>query len=62
MLETSHYRNNGGHDDFYREHIDMPVLKSICYDYESMLLNDGCTGIAVSIHNGSKKCNSMNTR
>ncbi len=47
VLETSHYRRSGGHDDFYREHIDMPVLKSILYDYESMLLNDGCTGIAV---------------
>ncbi len=47
VLETSHYRNNGSHEDFYREHIDMPVLKSILYDYESMLLNDGCTGIAV---------------
>ena len=47
VLETSHYRPNGGHEDFYREHIDMPVLKSILYDYEHMLLNDGCTGIAV---------------
>ena len=47
VLETSHYRQNGGHEDFYREHIDMPVLKSILYDFESMLLNDGCTGIAV---------------
>ena len=47
VLETSHYRQNGGHEDFYREHIDMPVLKSILYDYETMLLNDGCTGIAV---------------
>ncbi|MGN6137101.1 MAG: hypothetical protein ACTHOU_21670 [Aureliella sp.] len=47
VLETSHYRQSGGHEDFYREHIDMPVLKSILYDYENMLLNDGCTGIAV---------------
>lgn len=47
VLETSHYRQSGGHEDFYREHIDMPVLKSILYDFESMLLNDGCTGIAV---------------
>lgn len=47
VLETSHYRPSGGHEDFYREHIDMPVLKSILYDFESMLLNDGCTGIAV---------------
>lgn len=46
VLETSHY-HNAGHQDYYREHIDMPVLKSILYDYESMLLNDGCSGIAV---------------
>jgi hypothetical protein len=46
VLETSHSRN-GGHGDLYREHIDMPVLKSILYDYEEMLLNDGCAGIAV---------------
>jgi hypothetical protein len=46
VLETSHYFN-GGHQDFYREHIDMPVLKSILYDFEDMLMNDGCTGIAV---------------
>jgi hypothetical protein len=25
----------------------MPVLKSILWDYEDLLLNDGCTGIAV---------------
>jgi hypothetical protein len=46
VLETSHY-HTGGHEDYYREHIDMPVLKSILYDFESLLLNDGCTGIAV---------------
>jgi len=46
VLETSHY-HSGGHQDHYREHIDMPVLKSILYDFEDMLLNDGCTGIAV---------------
>jgi len=47
VLEASHSRNSGGHGDLYREHIDMPVLKSILYDYEEMLLNDGCAGIAV---------------
>lgn len=46
VLETSHY-HTGGHQDHYREHIDMPVLKSVLYDFESLLLNDGCTGIAV---------------
>ncbi len=47
VLETSHNHDNGGHADLYREHIDMPVLKSILWDYEDMLMNDGCTGIAV---------------
>jgi len=47
VLVTSHDKNNGNHDDMYREHIDLPILKSILYDFEEMLLNDGCTGIAV---------------
>ncbi len=46
VLETSHTQR-GGHRDLYREHIDLPVLKSILYDYEEMILNDGCTGLAV---------------
>ncbi len=47
VLETSHNREQRGHADLYREHIDLPVLKSILWEYEEMLLNDGCTGIAV---------------
>ena len=47
VLETSHSRDRQGHRDLYREHIDMPVLKSILWDYEDLLLNDGCTGVAV---------------
>src|SRR6185436_16259159 len=47
VLETSHSRDNRGHTDLYREHIDLPVLKSILWDYEDLLLHDGCTGIAV---------------
>jgi len=47
VLETSHHRDNSGHTDLYREHIDIPVLKSILYDFEDLLVNDGCTGIAV---------------
>lgn len=46
VLETSH-RTQGCHEDLYREHIDMPVLKSILLEFEELLLNDGCTGIAV---------------
>lgn len=47
VLETSHDSDRTGHVDLYREHIDMPVLKSILWEYEDLLLNDGCTGIAV---------------
>ncbi|HHK41045.1 MAG TPA: hypothetical protein ENJ50_01400 [Planctomycetaceae bacterium] len=47
VLETSHHHDGGGHLDLYREHIDLPVLKSTLWEYEDLLLNDGCTGIAV---------------
>lgn len=47
VLETSHHRHGGGHTDLYRENIDAPVLKSTLYDFEDLLLNDGCTGLAV---------------
>ncbi len=47
VLETSHGHTNGHHTDLYREHIDMPILQSILWDYEDLLTNDGCTGIAV---------------
>ncbi len=47
VLETSHLHERGRHRDLYREHIDMPVLNSTLWDYEDLLLNDGCTGIAV---------------
>ncbi len=47
VLETSHGRSGGEHTDLYREHIDMPILQSILWDFEDLLVNDGCTGIAV---------------
>ncbi len=47
VLETSHQREGAGHTDLYREHIDLPVLKSILYEHEDLLTNDGCAGIAV---------------
>ncbi|GAA4423621.1 hypothetical protein GCM10023155_08650 [Bremerella cremea] len=47
VLESSHFRESSDGGDMYREHIDLPVLKSILWDYEELLLNDGCTGIAV---------------
>lgn len=47
VLESSHNGTQAGHIDMYREHIDMPVLSSILWDFEDLLTNDGCTGIAV---------------
>jgi hypothetical protein len=47
VLETSHASQSPGHTDLYREHIDMPILQSSLWDFEDLLTNDGCTGIAV---------------
>jgi hypothetical protein len=47
VLETSHGQRTNGHVDLYREHIDMPILQSTLWDFEDLLVNDGCTGIAV---------------
>ncbi len=47
VIETSHESAAQAHTDLYREHIDMPVLKSILWDFEDLLTHDGCTGIAV---------------
>jgi hypothetical protein len=46
VLETSHQRSGSYHTDLYRDEIDLPILKSFLYDFEEMILNDGCTGIA----------------
>jgi hypothetical protein len=47
VLETSHHGNGTSHRDLVREHIDLPVLLSHFCDFEELLLNDGCTGVAV---------------
>lgn len=47
VLETSHDKSNGQHTDLYREQIDTPVLQSILYDFEDLLIDDGCCGIAI---------------
>lgn len=46
VMESSHDSDHGQHQDLYREHMDTVILKSTLYDYEELLLNDGCTGIA----------------
>jgi hypothetical protein len=47
VVETSHHTDGSHHQDLFREHIDLPVLKSHCCDFEDLLLHDGCTGVAV---------------
>ncbi len=47
VLETSHDSDGATHRDLLREHIDLPVLESHLCDFEDLLLNDGCTGVAV---------------
>ncbi|GAC1303820.1 MAG: hypothetical protein NVSMB14_11970 [Isosphaeraceae bacterium] len=46
VMESSHESEPGAHSDYYREHIDTVILKSTLYDFEDLLLNDGCTGLA----------------
>jgi hypothetical protein len=48
VLETSHSYSGAYRTSLCREHIDLPVLKSFLYDYEELLLHDGCTGISVA--------------
>jgi hypothetical protein len=47
VLETSHKTDGHSHQDLLREHVDLPVLLSYFCDYEDLLMNDGCTGVAV---------------
>ena len=52
VMESSHESEPGVHADMYREHMDTVILKSTLYDFESLLLNDGCTGLAALNPNG----------
>jgi len=47
VLETSHHTDGATHRDLLREEIDLPVLLSYLCEFENLLLNDGCTGVAV---------------
>jgi hypothetical protein len=47
VLETSHESTADRHADLRRGDIDLPVLMSYFCDFEDLLLNDGCTGVAV---------------
>jgi hypothetical protein len=47
VLESSHGNRTDRHRDYRRDHIDRPVLASHLYDFEDLLVHDGCTGVAV---------------
>ena len=47
VLESSHSTDTDRHDDLRRNHIDAPVLASYLCEFEELLLNDGCAGVAV---------------
>jgi len=47
VLESSHASRGDRHRDFRRNHIDAPVLLSYLCEFEDLLLDDGCTGVAV---------------
>jgi hypothetical protein len=47
VLESSHESTGSGHRDYIRTGIDLPVLESNLWEFEELILNDGCTGIAV---------------
>jgi hypothetical protein len=47
VLESSHGLDSDQHTDLRRDEIDLPVLASCLCDFETLLTNDGCTGIAV---------------
>ena len=47
VLESSHGNAADNHTDLRRDHIDRPVLASHFCEFEELLTNDGCTGVAV---------------
>lgn len=47
VLESSHDARADRHTDLRRDYIDTPVLASALCEFEELLTNDGCTGVAV---------------
>ncbi len=47
VLETSHHSEADYHLDLGRDSIDLAVLASHFCDFEELLTNDGCMGVAV---------------
>lgn len=47
VLESSHEADYGRHRDHLREGVERTILESTLWEFEELLLDDGCTGIAV---------------
>lgn len=47
VLETSHECTSPVHRDLHRQGIEIPILRSHFCEFEELLMNDGCTGVAV---------------
>lgn len=47
VLETSHSSEDGSHSHLINESVDAIALKSNLYDFEELLIEDGCAGIVV---------------
>jgi hypothetical protein len=49
VIESHHQRKGGPrhHYEKIREHMDLPILKSHCFDFEDLLIDDGCFSMAV---------------
>jgi hypothetical protein len=47
VLESSHEVPQPPNREFCRQHIDLAVMQSYFLDFEDLLVNDGCSGVAV---------------
>lgn len=47
ILESSHEQRGQDRREYVRESVERLVLESLLWDFEDLLTNDGCTGIAI---------------
>ena len=47
VLESSHDKRGHDRQEYGRESVERLVLESMLWDFEDLLTNDGCTGIAI---------------
>src|ERR1700730_10064777 len=52
VMESRHENQPGKHAGLYPATMDTVILKSTLYDFEPLLLHDGCTGLAALNPNG----------